>query len=43
MVTLKTNKTNVEVGEEITFEVISEVASNRDDFEDKRIIQMDFN
>lgn len=42
MVTLKSDKINADVGEEIIFEVISKIASNRDDFKDKRVIQIDF-
>lgn len=42
IVTLKVDKTSVEVGEEITFDVISRVLSDRADFVQERVIQYDF-
>lgn len=42
IVTLRTNKTNVEVGEEITFDVVARVLSDRPDFIQERVIQIDF-
>jgi len=42
LVTLKVDKTNIEVGEEITFDIISRVLSERPDFIQERVIQIDF-
>lgn len=42
LVTLKTDKINVEVGEEVTFDIISKILSDRSDFEKERTIQLDF-
>lgn len=42
LVTLKVDKTNVEVGEEITFDIISRVLSEKPDFIQERVIQIDF-
>lgn len=42
LVTLKVDKSNVEVGEEITFEVSSRILSDRADFVQERVIQYDF-
>ena len=42
LVTLKVNKTNIEVGEEITFDIISRVLSERPDFVQERVVQIDF-
>jgi PKD repeat protein len=42
IVTLKVDKTNVEVGEEITFDIIARVLSDRPDFIQERVIQIDF-
>lgn len=42
IVTLKTNTINAEVGEEITFDVVSKILSDRSDFIKERVIQMDF-
>ena len=42
MVAIKSDKTEVKVWEEIIFDVISETASNRSDFEKERTIQIDF-
>jgi pyruvate kinase len=42
IVTLKSDKINVEVGEEITFDIISKIISDRSDFEKERTIQIDF-
>jgi hypothetical protein len=42
IVTLKTDKINAEVGDEITFDIISKIISDRSDFEKERTIQIDF-
>ena len=42
IVTLKSDKINVEVGEEVTFDIISKIISDRSDFEKERTIQIDF-
>lgn len=42
LVTLKADKSNVKVWEEVTFEVISDVFSHADDFEENRVIEIDF-
>lgn len=42
LVTLKTDKINVEVGEEVTFDIISKILSDRSDFNKERTIQLDF-
>lgn len=42
IVILKVDKTTVEVGEEITFDVIAKVLSDRADFTQERVIQYDF-
>lgn len=42
MVTLKTNKTTVEVWDEIIFDVISKIISDKKDFEQERTIMYDF-
>lgn len=42
MVTLKSNKTTVEIGDEVTFDVISKIVSDRPDFVRERTIQYDF-
>lgn len=42
IVTLKTDKINAEVWEEITFDIISKIISDRSDFEKERTIQIDF-
>lgn len=42
LVTLKSDKVNVEVGEEITFDVIAKILSERADFVKERTIQIDF-
>jgi hypothetical protein len=42
MVTIKTNKTTVEVGDEVIFDVISKIISDKDDFEQERTIMYDF-
>jgi len=42
LVTLKTDKTTVEVGDEIEFNVISKIISDRDDFIQERTIYYDF-
>ena len=39
---LKADKSNVKVWEEVTFEVISDVFSHADDFEENRVIEIDF-
>ena len=42
LVTLKADKSNAKVWEEVTFEVISDVFSHADDFEENRVIEIDF-
>lgn len=42
IVTLKSDKINAEVGEEITFDIISKILSDRSDFVKERTIQLDF-
>ncbi|MBQ9553841.1 hypothetical protein IJU97_02520 [bacterium] len=42
IVTLKSDKINVEVGDEVTFDIISKIISDRSDFEKERTIQIDF-
>ena len=42
IVTLKSDKINAEVWEEITFDIISKIISDRSDFEKERTIQIDF-
>ena len=42
LVTLKTDKINVEVWEEVTFDIISKILSDRSDFAKERTIQIDF-
>ena len=42
IVTLKSDKINVEVWEEVTFDIISKIISDRSDFEKERTIQIDF-
>ncbi|HKL44223.1 MAG TPA: PKD domain-containing protein [Candidatus Absconditabacterales bacterium] len=42
LVTLKSNKTTVEVGDEIIFDVISKVISDKEDFVQERTIMYDF-
>lgn len=42
LVTLKTDKINVEVWEEVTFDIISKILSDRSDFAKERTIQLDF-
>lgn len=41
LVTLRVDKTTVEVGEEVNFEVVSRILSDRPDFESQRVIQYD--
>lgn len=41
-VVLKVNNANTEVGEEVTFDVVSSILSNRSDFIQERVIQYDF-
>ena len=41
-VVLKVDRANTEVGEEITFDVVSSILSNRSDFIQERVIQYDF-
>ena len=43
IVTLKVDKTTVNIGEEVTFDVIGRILSDRSDFEQERVIQIDFN
>jgi len=42
MVVLRVDKTAVDIGEEITFDIIGRVLSDRPDFEQERVIQIDF-
>ena len=42
LVTLRADKINVEVGEEVTFDIISKILSDRSDFAKERTIQIDF-
>ncbi len=42
-VTLRIDNSNTEIGEEVTFEVISKIYSQKPDFEQERVIQYDFN
>ena len=42
LVTLRADKINVEVGEEVTFDIISKILSDRSDFAKERTIQLDF-
>ena len=42
IVTLKSDKINAEVWDEITFDIISKIISDRSDFEKERTIQIDF-
>jgi PKD repeat protein len=42
IVTLRVDKTSVDIGEEITFDIISRVLSDRADFVQERVIQIDF-
>lgn len=42
IVTLRSDKINVEVGEEVTFDIISKILSDRSDFIKERTIQLDF-
>lgn len=42
LVTLKADKINAEVGEEVTFDIIAKILSDRSDFSKERTIQMDF-
>ena len=42
IVTLKSDKINVNVGDEVTFDIISKIISDRSDFEKERTIQIDF-
>jgi hypothetical protein len=42
IVTLRVDKSSVDIGEEITFDVISRVLSDRPDFIQERVIQIDF-
>jgi len=42
MVTLKVNKTTVDVWDEVTFDVISKIVSDREDFVQERTIMYDF-
>ena len=43
IVTLKANKSTVEVWDEVTFDVTSKIISDRSDFEQERTIRYDFN
>ena len=43
IVTLRVDKNHVNVGEEITFDILSRVLSERSDFVQERVIQIDFN
>jgi hypothetical protein len=42
MVTLKSSQSTVEIGDEITFDVVSSIVSDRPDFIQERTIQYDF-
>jgi hypothetical protein len=42
LVTLKSDVVNVEIGDEVTFDVISKIISDRSDFIRERTIQYDF-
>ena len=41
-VTVKSSQSTVEIGDEVTFDVISKVVSDRPDFVQERTIQYDF-
>jgi hypothetical protein len=42
MVTLKSSQSTVEIGDEVTFDVVSTIVSDRPDFVQERVIQYDF-
>ena len=42
IVTLKSDKINVDVGDEVTFDIIAKILSDRSDFVKERTIQLDF-
>ena len=42
LVTLKSTSTSVEIGDEVTFDVVSKIISDRSDFIKERTIQYDF-